>query len=107
MLRDNTLSETQRAILHWCLRRLVALALQGTGQMRRDLLTRGVPWPVTHRSTPARRASLSRTLRRLEVRGLVVRSSVRGRGRTTHIRLTPAGIALAKRLTAQADAADG
>jgi hypothetical protein len=49
--------------------------------------------------TPAQRASVSRTLRRLEQRGLVVRINFQGEGhRTTHVELTEEGAKIARGL---------
>jgi hypothetical protein len=78
----------------------------------------GVFWGV--RGTRVRQASISRTLRRLEGRGLILRlrhaaaSAMEGdpgqetpqdtRCRTTGVLLLPAGLAVAQRLTSNADA---
>jgi hypothetical protein len=65
----------------------------------------GVYWGVT--GGAVKQASVSRSLRRLEIRGLLVRQHhATGREtpaathwRTTHVRLLPAGLALGQRLT--------
>lgn len=57
----------------------------------------GVEWgPGLSR---VRAASVSRSLRRLEERGLIERWTTGVGSRTTHVHLRPAGIALAQRLT--------
>jgi hypothetical protein len=64
----------------------------------------GAHWHATDREdTPSRRASVSRSLRRLERRGLVHRSNdvTAGKGcrwRTTHVSLTEAGKAVYQEL---------
>ena len=64
----------------------------------------GVYWGV--RGGPTKQASVSRALRRLETRGLLLRqhhttgreTPVASHRRTTHVRLLPAGLVLAQRL---------
>src|SRR5262249_56410539 len=54
-----------------------------------------VPWVHEGEWTPSDRASESRTLRRLENRGLVIRANMKGDNRrTTHVQLTKAGAAI-------------
>lgn len=99
MADSRTLSAQQCAILQQCWEQILTVVMQGSAAARRDLGTLGVPWHATLRTTPARRAARSRSLRRLHERGLLVRRSTTGRGRTTHVMLTGDGIDLAKRLT--------
>jgi hypothetical protein len=69
----------------------------------------GVYWGVT--GGAVKQASVSRSLRRLETRGLILRQHhAAGRERltathrrTTHVRLLPAGLALAQRLIHASD----
>jgi DNA-binding MarR family transcriptional regulator len=57
----------------------------------------GVPWRSTRSATPAVRAAVSRALKRLEQRGLVVRSNqVSGGPWTTHVKLTEIGRTVAE-----------
>lgn len=99
MTDPRALSPQQQALLRYCWGQILAVLAHGSADARRDLGALGVPWHATSRNTPARRAALSRALRRLHRRGLLVRRSATGRGRTTHVMLTGDGIDLAKRLT--------
>jgi hypothetical protein len=98
------LSRLQRDVLTWAWRETVALEASGDSTVR----IWGVRWHPEPQ-TPAGRAVLSRALRRLEERRLVVRKNQatngmdtttgrRLRWRTTHVLLTEAGRDLAQRL---------
>jgi len=67
--------------------------LWSPGSVHRSRWGNGEEWPRVYA------ASISRTLRRLEQRGLVERASETRR--TMLVRLTPAGLQVAKRLTCQ------
>ena len=54
---------------------------------------------------PSMRTMTSRCYRQLEEKGLVERCDSRGGGHTTHLKLTPAGEALAKQILAQMEPA--
>ena len=87
------LSEHQRVIL----RHLLSETLE------QGLLSVAIPWAPSHwygAWTRADAAAVSRALRRLERRGLVERLPARPAGatRTTHVRLTDRGRAVADRL---------
>jgi DNA-binding PadR family transcriptional regulator len=58
-----------------------------------------------HAPTPSESAVFSRTLRMMELAGLVVRVSRWGRRRTTHVQLTPLGRAEARRVEREREAA--
>lgn len=92
----------------------VSLLLWLSQQNQRARFAGLIPWRVS--GSPCKRAARSRSLRRLECRGLILRVNLRsGMGparnfgqrksatdphtRTTHIRLLPAGIETANRLT--------
>jgi len=84
---EDGLSAKQRGLLLWCLKYVEAM------EARRDdlalqCLEQGIPWKPAHR-TAAARAATSRTLLRLEERGLIER--VAPGGRTKAIKVTPLG----------------
>ena len=81
------LSENQRDILLWLAEQFVK-----TGVTL-------VPWKHSGPWTASARASESRSLCRLEKRGLVARCNLHGDGqRTTHVELTEAGLKLCGQL---------
>ena len=105
----NSLSHQQRAVLFWVARWMVHIEAAGTDTARARLPVWGVPWHTGRNLSPARRASMSRAVQRLEARGLVLRTNPtsgllrRTRAdlaprRATHLRLTPAGCALVNAL---------
>jgi hypothetical protein len=63
----------------------------------------GTRWRYAETDDPSLQASISRSLRRLETRGLIERlnyvSGPKHAGRTTHVALTELGRAIAERLT--------
>lgn len=81
------------------------------GQIRarcEDLERLGVPsnlggW-LGHEPSPSDSASFSRTTRTMEAAGLIERHNWLGGHRTTHIKLTPAGEKVAKRIVGGAAA---
>lgn len=80
-------------------------ALIGTDvAARMQVYEAGIPWRPRGRAAVWRlttRVDVSRSLARLERRGLVMRMNAGGR--TTRVRLTAAGLEAARRLTARRD----
>lgn len=107
---SRSLSHAQQQVLCWVWRWSVYLEARDDGDARRPVEQVAVAWRAGSGATAAQRASWSRTLRRLEQRGLLERiphrdeeapvpTDSRGHGiRTAHVRLTAAGKELAKRL---------
>jgi hypothetical protein len=104
--RNRKLSEDQEWVLLWLVER------QKEGYVSRG--NWGVPWRGEPGLSASDRASMSRTLRRLEGRGFVLRQNRTGgcpitrdrregpespHNRTTHVQITEAGLTLAERLT--------
>jgi hypothetical protein len=101
------LSKKQRAVLRWIRNVERELSAEGSYDERRALSSVGVPWELRgNLASPVERASVSRTLVRLERRGLIPRQNIRsasspgGRARdsaeephrkTTHVLMTEAG----------------
>ena len=96
-----TLSANQRIILVWIWQHVVRIHMNGSPQERNKLLSLGVPWVATVRATAARRATMSRALRRLQRRGLLVRRRASGRRRTSHVLLTAFGMQVARAVLGQ------
>jgi hypothetical protein len=100
------LSPLQRQILLKIGEMVLRIKVHGSAEGKAALNTWGIPWrPSTGdaRWTPSQRSAWSRSLRRLEQRGLVLRRNWRnphGR-RTTHIVLSQDGEAVAQWLIAQ------
>lgn len=107
------LSQYQKRILQWVLEQTEWYETNGNEFLRGEVAHWGVSWHDGVRRTNAENASLSRSLCRLEERGLVQRRNhVSGdphgtigwdgherHTRTTHVRLTKVGREVAKRLT--------
>jgi hypothetical protein len=101
------LSSLQQRILRSVEAVTLRIKLHGTAEAKTTLACLGVRWKPGAGDpdwTPAKRAACSRSVKRLERRGLVRRRNWRNpRGRrTTHIALSPAGEAMAHRLAVQA-----
>ena len=108
------LSRWQHMVLRYLAYGEALIREQGTTADREAFALWGMLWQPTRVGavqTPSQRAALSRAVRRLERRGLVLRQNWRrrplrarlshadpGPGRTTHLELTPAGYQLAQRL---------
>jgi len=101
------LSTKQEAILRWLLQCYRNIEERGSDRARTLLAVWGVPWCPGRQARRSGRewtmsdsATTSRTVTRLEQRGLIARKhQVTGGTRVTHIRLTEAGRAEAERLT--------
>lgn len=88
------LSARQKSVMEWLLKSVEILE-QRKDSVGLDWLERGVPWkPKLSRGSA--RASMSRSLVRLETKGLINR--VAPRGRTTRLMLTNLGRLVALRL---------
>jgi hypothetical protein len=103
----SNLSPLQQYILKWLINRIPAI-----GHGDRQLLERGILWwpewtPKTIDKAEDRRlenvwrASLCRSLARLEQRGLVIRVRGRKRARTARVRLTDEGQRVAEAIAAK------
>jgi DNA-binding MarR family transcriptional regulator len=97
------LSRLQREILKWLLNETEYTEANGNDYARNELCHWGVKWNPGrwhYDWTRSDSASWSRTLQRLEIRGLILRTNQCSRGkRATHIKLTEVGREVAKRLT--------
>ena len=103
------LSKKQCAVLRWIRNFERDITADGSAEERRALSSVGVPWDERgNLASPVERASVSRTLARLERRGLVLRQNIRSAGshrarqsanephqKTTHVLITDAGRRLA------------
>src|SRR5688572_30007178 len=90
----SNLSPQQRSILRWLIK-----CVHFAEQQSRSLLETGFAWGITIKDKAcenSRRASLCRSLARLEQRGLVKRISGRKQARTARVRLTPEGHRIAE-----------
>jgi DNA-binding MarR family transcriptional regulator len=95
--RITDLSVQQEHILRWLLR-LTQEAEQGDS----NVLETGFQWGLKiadKRRENGRRASLGRTLRRLEGRGLIIRVKGRKKGRMVRVLLTPKGRRVAENIS--------
>lgn len=90
---ENGLSETQRKLLLWALDYVESMEAR-KDDLALDYLENGIPWQPVNKSATAR-AALSRTLARLEERGMVER--IAPSGRTIAIKLTILGKLVALR----------
>ena len=113
-MADRKLSRLQKGLLCWLLSETERIESGGSGYERLTLLGWGVLWYPSKGGdewSATDRAVTSRCLRRLEKRGLIIRTNhISGHGvqyiggftapkRTTSIMLTPKGKETAKRLT--------
>ena len=103
------LSRLQKSLLRWLIRRHNYIAEHGNPYEQNRLHYFGVKWRP-QADTPSQRASVSRAIREMENRGLLLRQNVLCEGRarltredphdrTTHVKLLPAGDQAAKLLT--------
>jgi DNA-binding MarR family transcriptional regulator len=99
---DDKLSKQQCTILLWLFDYIEKLEKHlekhSDHATARDLLAQGVPWKLKVANN-CRRASISRTLARLERRGFLDR--VAPNGRATRVRLTQLGRFTAQKLKAE------
>lgn len=94
-MTDN-LSAEQKSVLLWLLDYCNRIESSGNDHAKQDIALWGVPWR-TNGLTRSEHASLSRTLRRLETRGLVIRKNDVSDGRrTTGVVLTANGRQIAE-----------
>jgi hypothetical protein len=93
----SNLSPQQRNILKWLIN-----CVRFAEQHNRSLLKTGFTWGINIQDKAcenSRRASLCRSLARLEQRGLLIRIRGRKQTRTTRLRLTDEGHCLAEAIT--------
>jgi DNA-binding PadR family transcriptional regulator len=95
---DDKLSQQQCTILLWLFDCIEKAEKRSDLAAARNLLAQGVPWKVKVKNN-CERASISRTLARLEKRGFLDR--VAPNGRATRVRLTQLGRFTAQKLKAE------
>src|SRR5690242_17405801 len=94
----SNLSPQQRNILKWLIN-----SVRFTEQHNRSLLKTGFAWRIHIKDKAcenSRRASLCRSLARLEQRGLLICSRGRKQARTARVRLPPLGQCVAETIAA-------